>query len=402
MIAPPPDQPPARSIRAAPAIAEGFRAARRRRRPGRRIRSRPAAARSPRRPISCDPAIRCARIADRTGAGIRSHRARQRHCRTLSRSRAGQRLTIPGGRYHLVRARRDRHRHRARLWRRLVADRRRQRADANPICCAPACAIADPRRRAERHCHRGRARRRLPPRHRRHRHRRRAGARRQPAPRARPLASPRRVLPPPRRSPSRRACVGGFSLAGARPRRRRRFGPGASGERNDGIKIAVPRGTPVLAAADGVVAYAGSDIPTLGGLVIIKHGDGWTTVYGHAGQLLVQRGQSVKRGQKIALSGDTGSADRPELPFRNAQGPRSGRSAGQAFGVIVAPLARWKCWKFAATPNCHAGCARDVKPAGSPSPLAASCTKARDSSPLSPLHFTEQRQRGIFHVTLRE
>ncbi|MBO9712233.1 M23 family metallopeptidase [Sphingomonas sp.] len=98
------------------------------------------------------------------------------------------------------------------------------------------------------------------------------------------------------------------------------FGPGASGERNDGIKIAVPMGTPVLASADGVVAYAGSDIAALGGLVILRHGDGWTTVYGHAGQLLVQRGQSVKKGQAIALSGNSGFADRPEVHFEMRQG----------------------------------------------------------------------------------
>ena len=100
----------------------------------------------------------------------------------------------------------------------------------------------------------------------------------------------------------------------------RRFGPGASGERNDGIKIAAPLDTPVLAAADGVVAYVGSDIPALGGLVILRHGDGWTTVYGHAGQLLVQRGQAVKKGQMIALSGNSGFADRPELHFEIRQG----------------------------------------------------------------------------------
>lgn len=100
----------------------------------------------------------------------------------------------------------------------------------------------------------------------------------------------------------------------------RRFGPGASGERNDGIKIAVPRGTPVLAAADGVVAYVGSDIAAMGGLVILKHGDGYSTVYGHADQLMVQRGQSVKRGQTVALSGESGNADRPEVHFEIRKG----------------------------------------------------------------------------------
>ncbi|OYY88985.1 MAG: hypothetical protein B7Y45_13685 [Sphingomonas sp. 28-66-16] len=100
----------------------------------------------------------------------------------------------------------------------------------------------------------------------------------------------------------------------------KRFGPGASGERNDGIKIAVPLDTPVLAAADGVVAYTGDGVAGLGGLVMVKHGDGWTSVYGHTGQILVQRGQSVKRGQTIALSGDSGFADRPELHFEIRKG----------------------------------------------------------------------------------
>lgn len=100
----------------------------------------------------------------------------------------------------------------------------------------------------------------------------------------------------------------------------KRFGPGASGERNDGIKIAVPLDTPVLAAADGTVAYVGGDIPALGGIVIIKHGDGWATVYGHADKVLVKRGQAVKQGQKIALSGDSGFADRPELHFEIRHG----------------------------------------------------------------------------------
>ena len=102
----------------------------------------------------------------------------------------------------------------------------------------------------------------------------------------------------------------------------RRFGPGGSGERNDGIKIAVPIGTPVLAAADGVVAYAGSDVAAFGGLVMLTHGSGLTTVYGHASQLLVTRGQAIKRGQTLALSGNSGFADRPMLHFEIRQGRR--------------------------------------------------------------------------------
>lgn len=136
---------------------------------------------------------------------------------------------------------------------------------------------------------------------------------------ARPTASSARVLPAtkPVAVPAKLAGTFRWPVTGTIVKR---FGPGASGERNDGIKIAVPLNTPVLASADGVVAYVGSDIPALGGLVILSHGSGFTTVYGHAGQLLVQRGQSVKRGQTIALSGNSGFADRPELHFEMRQG----------------------------------------------------------------------------------
>lgn len=134
----------------------------------------------------------------------------------------------------------------------------------------------------------------------------------------RPTASSARILPPTAAVAPPAALRGQFQWP-VRGQIIRRFGPGASGERSDGLKIAVPLDTPILAAADGVVAYAGSDIPLLGGLVILQHGDQWTTVYGHAGQLIVQRGQSVKRGQMIALSGDSGT-NRPQVHFEMRQG----------------------------------------------------------------------------------
>lgn len=137
---------------------------------------------------------------------------------------------------------------------------------------------------------------------------------------ARPTASSARVLPATTPVAAPRARTPGQFVWPVSGPLVKRFGPGASGERNDGIKIAVPLDTPVRAAADGVVAYVGSDVPALGGLVIVKHGNGLTTVYGHAGQLLVQRGQAVKRGQTIARSGKTGFADRPELHFEIRQG----------------------------------------------------------------------------------
>ena len=135
-----------------------------------------------------------------------------------------------------------------------------------------------------------------------------------------PSASPRRVLSATQAISEPSRLTSGFAWP-VHGRIVARFGPtGATGEKYNGVKIAVPLGTPILAAADGVVAYAGSGVPNLGGLVIVKHGNSWTTVYGHASQLLVQRGQSVKRGQTIALSGDSGVADRPEVHFEMRKG----------------------------------------------------------------------------------
>ena len=136
---------------------------------------------------------------------------------------------------------------------------------------------------------------------------------------ARPVAKPGRVLPPTALVAAPARLRGGFAWP-VDGRLAKRFGPGASGERNDGIKIAVATGTPIHAAADGVVAYVGTGIAALGGLVIVKHGDRWTSVYGHASRLLVQRGQSVRQGQTLALSGNTGFADRPEVHFELRQG----------------------------------------------------------------------------------
>lgn len=134
-----------------------------------------------------------------------------------------------------------------------------------------------------------------------------------------PTNSPTRILPPDAAiaAPPRR--TGGFAwpVNGSIVRR---FGPGGTGERMDGIKIATRPGTPVLAAADGVILYVGDGVPGLGSLVMVKHSDGWVSVYGHNSQLLVQRGQSVKRGQAIALSGESGTADRPELHFELRKG----------------------------------------------------------------------------------
>lgn len=99
-----------------------------------------------------------------------------------------------------------------------------------------------------------------------------------------------------------------------------RFGPLAPGKVNDGINIAAPAGTPIRATADGVVAYAGDQIGVYGGLILINHGGGWVSAYGHAERLEVQRGQAVKAGEVIALAGATGQVQSPQLHFQLRKG----------------------------------------------------------------------------------
>jgi murein DD-endopeptidase MepM/ murein hydrolase activator NlpD len=93
------------------------------------------------------------------------------------------------------------------------------------------------------------------------------------------------------------------------------FGPRANGTTNDGINFAVPEGTPVRAAEDGVVAYAGNELKTFGNLVLIRHADNYVSAYANASQILVKKGDTVRRGQIIAHSGQTGNATSPQLHF---------------------------------------------------------------------------------------
>jgi murein DD-endopeptidase MepM/ murein hydrolase activator NlpD len=98
------------------------------------------------------------------------------------------------------------------------------------------------------------------------------------------------------------------------------FGPKANGLQNDGINVAVPEGTPVKAAEDGVVAYAGNELKGYGNLVLVRHSNGFVTAYAHASELLVKRGDAVKRGQVIAKSGQSGSVTAPQLHFEIRKG----------------------------------------------------------------------------------
>ncbi|MGI3902882.1 MAG: peptidoglycan DD-metalloendopeptidase family protein [Janthinobacterium lividum] len=89
---------------------------------------------------------------------------------------------------------------------------------------------------------------------------------------------------------------------------------------NDGINIAVPEGTQVKAAEGGVVAYAGSELKGYGNLVLIRHPNGYVTAYANNGEIDVKRGETVKRGQMIAKSGQSGNVNSPQLHFELRKG----------------------------------------------------------------------------------
>lgn len=83
---------------------------------------------------------------------------------------------------------------------------------------------------------------------------------------------------------------------------------------HSGIDIGADRGAPIVAARNGVVVFAGW-YHAYGRTVIIDHGNGWTTLYGHASALVVRSGQSVSAGQLIARVGCTGRCTGPHLHF---------------------------------------------------------------------------------------
>jgi lipoprotein NlpD len=92
-----------------------------------------------------------------------------------------------------------------------------------------------------------------------------------------------------------------------------------AGPRKKGIDIDGKPGDPIVAAAAGRVTYIGTGIPGMGKLVVIKHDNGFITVYAHNRDILVKEQQSVARGQKIAELGSTDS-ERPKLHFQIRKG----------------------------------------------------------------------------------
>ncbi|SDP15195.1 Murein DD-endopeptidase MepM and murein hydrolase activator NlpD, contain LysM domain [Filomicrobium insigne] len=100
------------------------------------------------------------------------------------------------------------------------------------------------------------------------------------------------------------------------------FGPRSDGTHNDGVNLAVPAGTDVHAAEEGVVAYAGSELRGYGNLILLRHSNGWVTAYAHNDAMNVKRGDKVTRGQVIAKAGKTGQVDQPQLHFELRMGSK--------------------------------------------------------------------------------
>lgn len=101
------------------------------------------------------------------------------------------------------------------------------------------------------------------------------------------------------------------------------YGGKSAGLKNDGINIAAPRGAPVVAAENGVVAYAGNELRGFGNLLLLKHSGGWITAYAHNETLLVKRGDKIKKGQAIAKVGSSGSVQKPQLHFELRKGKKA-------------------------------------------------------------------------------
>ena len=131
-----------------------------------------------------------------------------------------------------------------------------------------------------------------------------------------PTADPKQdTVLPPRSGRTFAWPVRGRVLAG--------FGPTPDGLHNDGINIAARAGAPVIAAENGVVVYAGSELKGFGNLLLIRHADGWMTAYAHLDKQLVKKGQKVTKGQAIGTVGSTGGVSQPQLHFEIRRGTQA-------------------------------------------------------------------------------
>ena len=89
---------------------------------------------------------------------------------------------------------------------------------------------------------------------------------------------------------------------------------------HEGIDLRAASGTPVLASGNGTVLYAGQRIHGYGKMIVIRHEKGVSTVYAHNSRIFVRKGQWVRQGEKIALSGATGRVQGPHVHFEMRTG----------------------------------------------------------------------------------
>lgn len=92
---------------------------------------------------------------------------------------------------------------------------------------------------------------------------------------------------------------------------------------HDGLDISAPTGTSIYASKSGTVIYSDNRIRGYGNMIVLKHDDGYSTVYAHNKNNLVNKGQSVRRGEIIAYLGSTGYSTGPHLHFEIRKGKYS-------------------------------------------------------------------------------
>ena len=95
------------------------------------------------------------------------------------------------------------------------------------------------------------------------------------------------------------------------------------GRRHEGVDFVSSAGTPLQAAAPGLVIYAGDGIDRYGTTIILKHSGGYFSLYAHLSELLVEVGEAVLPGKAIARSGASGNATGPHLHFEIRKGIKS-------------------------------------------------------------------------------
>ena len=93
------------------------------------------------------------------------------------------------------------------------------------------------------------------------------------------------------------------------------FGSKGQGLSNDGINIGAPKGAPVVAAAGGMVVYAGNEMKGFGNLILIRHQGGWVTAYAHLDRIIATKDSIVAAGDMIATVGKTGNVPSAQLHF---------------------------------------------------------------------------------------